>query len=70
MGVTAPDGNKPVGINFPYGKISYQVTSPNNGTATVRLTFSTTLPAAFTVYKVDNAGNYTPIPENAGADGF
>jgi len=28
------------------------------------------LPAIFTVYKVDGAGVYTPIPENIGANGF
>ncbi|MFK5895245.1 MAG: beta-propeller fold lactonase family protein [Pseudomonadota bacterium] len=70
LSITTADGNNPTGLTTSYGKISYQVTSPNNGTATVRLTFSTTLPAIFTVYKVNNAGNYTPIPENAGADGF
>jgi len=69
ISITTADGSRPANMNAPFGKISYQVTSPNNGFATVRLTFSTTLPTSFTVYKVDN-GNYTAIPQNAGANGF
>ncbi len=46
------------------------MTAPNNGDATVRLTFSTVLPSDFTVYKVDLSGDYTPIPENTGSEGF
>ncbi|MFK5987204.1 MAG: IPTL-CTERM sorting domain-containing protein [Pseudomonadota bacterium] len=68
--ITAANGSKPAGMSSPFGKASYQVTSPIGGTATVRLTFSTALPATFSVYKVDNAEVYTPIPQDAGADGF
>jgi hypothetical protein len=35
-----------------------------------RLTFSTILPITFSVYKVDNAGTYTPIPQTTGDNGF
>jgi hypothetical protein len=70
ISITTADGNKPAGMSSPFGKITYTVTSPANGTATVTLDFSTTLPTTFEVYKVDNAGTYTPIPQNSGADGF
>ncbi|MFK5894284.1 MAG: hypothetical protein QM504_13765 [Pseudomonadota bacterium] len=70
ISITTADGSKPSGTTAPFGKISYQVTSPNGGTATVALTFSTALPSSFSVYKVDNAGVYSLIPQDSGADGF
>ncbi len=70
ISITTADGSKPAGMVSPHGKIAYEVTSPVGGSTTVTLTFSTDLPATFSVYKVDNAGNYTLIPQGAGADGF
>ncbi len=55
----------------PYGKISYKVTSTVGGSTTVTLTFSTDLPTTFSVWKVDDDGEYTPIPQDAPeGDGF
>ena len=41
-------------------------------TLVVQLQFSTTLPAPFVIYKVDQAGIYDDdvIPEHAGVDGY
>ncbi len=63
-------GNRPAGLGSPYGQIFYTVTSPSGGMVTVGLNFSTALPEAFNLYKVDESGNYTEIPENAGENGF
>jgi IPTL-CTERM motif len=69
--VAAADGTKPAGMYSPQGKISYTVsTAAPGGTATTQISFSSALPANFTLYKVDNAGVYTMIPQQAGADAW
>lgn len=69
--VISSGGNRPAGMTSAYGNISYQVTTATpGGTATVTLTFSTPLPDGFSVYKVDNGGNYSLIPQGSGTDGF
>jgi hypothetical protein len=65
ISITTADGNKPAGMESPYGKISYEVTSAVGGEVTVSLTFTTELPEGFTVHKVNDAGDYSPIPEDA-----
>jgi len=57
-GVTA---NAPNNINFPFGVIDYS-TSVTGASQTIRLTFSTPLPAKPVLYKVNSAGIYTLLP--------
>jgi len=57
----------PAGVSFPFGIVSY-TTTVTGGSQTVKLTFSTALPANLELYKVNNAGVYTLIPNGAGAD--
>ena len=52
----------PGGINFRYGLISYTTTAVINATVTVRMVFPTDLPTNLVIYKVDNAGFYTKLP--------
>ncbi len=67
--LTAASGTPPAGITTPYGVLSYSTTVPVGSLVqTVTLTFSTALPATFSLYKVDNAGAYTLITQGAGAD--
>jgi hypothetical protein len=51
----------PQGFNFPFGAISYTTTSPVGGDVTVRMRFSTDLPANLLLFKVDNAGGFTEL---------
>ena len=53
--------NPPAG-NFPFGQVSFNVTTTAGGTAVVRLVFPAALPAGFVVYTVDNASNYKVVP--------
>ncbi len=55
----------PEGVEFPFGIISYQTTVAEVGDSqTVRLSFERPLPDALVLYKVDNTGVYSQIPEN------
>ena len=54
----------PKGVAFPLGTISYTTTSAVGGSVTVRLTFSAALPTNMKLYKVDNNGTYTELPDS------
>ncbi|MGB5728845.1 MAG: choice-of-anchor U domain-containing protein, partial [Thiogranum sp.] len=51
----------PIGINFPFGSVSYTTTSPVGGSVTARLAFSADLPDLLGLYKEDN-GVFTELP--------
>ena len=53
--------NPPAG-NFPFGQVSFNITTTPGGTAVVRLVFPAELPTGFVVYKVDMVNNYTVVP--------
>ncbi|RLL49430.1 DUF5011 domain-containing protein [Mariprofundus sp. EBB-1] len=66
---TASAGTPPSGVSTPFGLISYTTTTVGVGaTQTVNITFSAALPAAYKLYKVDNAGTYSLIPNGPGVD--
>ncbi len=56
----APLVNPPEG-NFPFGKISYNLSTVAGGTASVRMVFPSDLPAGFKLYQIDAADNFTLI---------
>jgi len=57
------------GVSVPFGVLSYTTTVPVGAISqTVDITFSTALPANYVLYKVDNAGVYSLIPNGAGTD--
>ncbi|MBN4073480.1 S8 family serine peptidase [Mariprofundus ferrooxydans] len=58
----------PTGVSFPFGLVSYSTTVPSGSSQTVNLTFSTILPVNLVLYKVNNAGVYTLIPNGNGTD--
>ncbi len=58
----------PAGVSFPFGIVSYSTSVTPGASQTVNLTFSTALPANLVLYKVNNAGVYTLIPNGAGVD--
>jgi len=66
---TGATGTPPAGVSVPFGVLSYTATVPLGALShTVNLSFSRALPANFELYKVDNIGNYTMIPNGAGVD--
>jgi len=66
---TAVSGTPPAGVSVPLGVLSYTTTVPVGVTSqTVNLSFSSALPANFVLYKVDNAGIYSIIPNGTGVD--
>ncbi len=56
----APLVNPPAG-DFPFGKISYNVSTVAGGTVNVRMVFPSDLPADFKLYQIDAADNFTLI---------
>jgi len=65
----AAGGTPPAGVTVPLGVLSYTTTIPAGAIShTVDLTFSSPLPANFVLYKVDNAGLYSTIPNGTGVD--
>ena len=57
---SAAGGTLPANTTFPFGVIDYYTSVANAGDSqTVRLSFSSALPANLVVYKEDGAGNYT-----------
>lgn len=54
----------PGGIVFPFGMVGYTTTAPMGGSVTVRMVFSVDLPLMLAPFKVDDANNYTELPEN------
>ncbi len=58
----------PAGVSFPFGIVSYTTSVTPNASQTVNLAFSSPLPANTVLYKVDNAGVYSLIPNGAGVD--
>ncbi|MDX8391030.1 MAG: choice-of-anchor U domain-containing protein, partial [Mariprofundaceae bacterium] len=62
---SAASGTLPADTTFPYGIITYNTTAPVGGSKTVRLTFTTALPANLMLYKVDNASVFTLLPSSA-----
>lgn len=53
------------GIKFPFGVLSYKVKSEVGGSETVQISFSEELPSdGFFVYKIDDQGNHTLIPDS------
>ncbi len=59
---TGPVNNPPPGVTFPFGQVSYKMSTAAAGdTATVRLRFSEPLPASFELRKIDQAGNSSLI---------
>jgi len=62
-------GTPPAGVNIPFGVLSYSSTVPvGSTTQTVSLSFSNALPVGFVLYKVDDTGIYSLIPNGNGAD--
>jgi len=62
-------GTPPAGVSTPFGALSYTTTvATGSSTQTVNLAFSSALPTGFQLYKVDNIGAYTLIPEGLGTD--
>jgi hypothetical protein len=60
---TADVTGGPAGVAFPFGMISYRVSSAVvGGSVTVRLQFSADLPANLQLYKVDRTGRFTLLP--------
>ena len=56
-------GNLPVNVSFPFGVIDYYTSvGVIGGFQTVRMTFSSVLPANLSLYKEDGLGNYTLLP--------
>jgi len=66
----AATGTVPTGMQFPFGMVAYQTTSPVGGSQTVNLTFSSALPSNAVLYKVDNAGIFTLLPKGAGENAW
>jgi len=63
------NGSPPAGMTTPLGVLSYTTTVPTGSLKhTVTLNFSKPLPANFVVYKVDNTGAYSIIPNGAGVN--
>jgi len=58
----------PAGVSFPFGIVSYTTSVTPSASQTVNLTFSSPLPANTVLYKVNNAGVYSLIPNGAGVD--
>jgi len=57
---SAAGGTLPANTTFPFGLIDYYTSASALGASqTVRLTFSSALPANLVIYKEDSAGNYT-----------
>jgi hypothetical protein len=51
----------PIGINFPFGTVSYTTSAAVGGSVPVQMEFSADLPANLAIYKVDHAGVYTEL---------
>lgn len=59
----------PAGISTPFGLISYSTTVPNGASSQIiSISFNSALPAGFEIYKVDQAGAYSLVPNGAGTD--
>jgi len=52
------------GIEFPLGMISFEVTSAVGGSVDVTLSFNQPLPETFALYKIDNEGTATEMPQS------
>lgn len=53
----------PAGINFPFGTISYSVSVPQGESVTTTFEFANGLPDPLVLYKVDEVGKFTLIPQ-------
>ena len=51
----------PASVDFPFGLVSYTMTSPVGGSVVVTLSLSVDLPQNTVVYKVDAGGNYSEL---------
>ena len=54
----------PTGISFPFGMISYTITSSPGGSVTIRMAFSDPLPSTMAMYKVDSSGAFAELPNS------
>ncbi|MBL4774933.1 MAG: S8 family serine peptidase [Mariprofundus sp.] len=65
---SATTGTPPAGVSFPFGLVRYSTTVTPGGNQTVNLTYSAALPANLVLFKVNNTGVYTLIPNGTGVN--